>query len=200
MSDGLVWICDASGVEQAELDDYCDWLSESERSRLKSFIRPERKRQFIVGRVLLRQALGRLLQVTPREINLVDRPGVAPLLESNYTAGFSISHSGQWVACAVARSTVLGLDIERTDSSRDVMALAEQAFDASDIIALRAYEGSSQNSAFYRMWCAYEARFKLGCASVIEYPLESGDVTGMLACASPLPQAPVLTPVHLHEL
>ncbi|RNF30448.1 hypothetical protein NM04_12610 [Massilia aurea] len=199
-SEGLVWICDARDVGPAELDDYCEWLSESERSRLGGFTRPERKRQFIVGRVLLRHALARLLRVAPRDIDLVERPGLAPILASSCTTGFSISHSGQWVACAAARGTALGLDIERIDSSRDVMALAEHAFDASDIIALKANAPSLRHSAFYRMWCAHEARFKLGSPNAIEYPLESRELAGMLASANPLAPAPVLTPVRLRDL
>lgn len=199
-SDTTILICDSSILVQADLEGYCGWLGASEQSRLACFIRSERRRQFIVGRVLLRLALSSLRGVAREDLQLVERPGLAPLLASDPAVRFSISHSGGWVACAVGTDTALGLDIERVDLTRDVLTLAEHALDASEILTLKTHAPEARHAAFYRMWCAHEARFKLGGPSVVEYPLESCGLVGVLACASPLAQAPILTPVRLHAL
>lgn len=194
------WLVDSHAIDADALASYASWLSESEQARFGGFVRPERRRQFIVGRALLRLALGRLLGRAPGTIVLHERAGLAPALPDSVDVGFSISHSGRWVACAAGRDVALGLDIERIDPARDVMALAQQAFDASEVRALQAQAPGSRHAAFYRMWCAYEARIKLGRPSVAEYRLEAGELAGVLACDGSLEQAPALTLVRLHEL
>ncbi|QNB00319.1 4'-phosphopantetheinyl transferase superfamily protein [Massilia sp. Se16.2.3] len=75
---------------------------------------------------------------------------------------FSISHSGRWVACAASTCAPVGLDIERIDPARDVLALAEQTFGAEAAAELAALDGEARVIGFYRMWCRYEAHIKLG--------------------------------------
>lgn len=196
----LVWLVDSQAIAPDALAGYAAWLGESERERCARFVRHERRRQFIVGRALLRLAVGRLLGRAPAGTVIHERSGQAPILVDAADVGFSISHSARWVACAAGRGVALGLDIERVDPGRDVMALAEQAFDASEVRSLQLLAPAARHAAFYRMWCAYEARIKLGRASRAEYPLEATEISGALACDSPLAQKPVLSLVRLHEL
>lgn len=159
----LLWLADASALDDAALAPLTGWLGPSELQRYAGFTRPLRRRQFLVGRVLLRQALGALLGVPASVIALVERRGNAPLLDRAGCAhiGFSISHSGPWVACAVSDESLLGLDIEVVDPARDLHALAAQAFETADIAWLQARPDSSRVRDFYDMWCAKEARIKL---------------------------------------
>ena len=191
----LLWVVDADTVASETLARHAAWLGASERERCARFARAERRRQFIVGRALLRRALGSLLNIKPAAIGLEERPGLAPALLPEADVGFSISHSGRWVACAAGSGVSLGLDIERIDPARDVMALAEHAFSAQEVAILRDIEPASRQAAFYRMWCAHEARIKLGRPSVVEYPVTLPGVAGMLACTQPLETIPV--PRHL---
>jgi len=190
----LVWLVDAGALSGAALDAYAGWLGESERERCARFVRAERRRQFIVGRVLLRLALGRLLGVAPRSIALRERPGNAPALESpaQHGVGFSISHSGPWVACAASSMSLLGLDIERIDEGRDVLALAEQAFGPAAVSQLRALEGSDRLRTFYRMWCRHEAHIKLGGPGAADHAYEAQGLAICLSAAQPLAAAPDL--------
>jgi 4'-phosphopantetheinyl transferase len=189
----LLWLMDAGVLSGAALDGYAEWLGESERERCARFVRAQRRRQFIVGRALLRHALGRLLGVAPRSIVLRERPGNAPLLETPAPdgIGFSISHSGPWVACAASTVGALGLDIERIDARRDVLALAEQALGPEALVELQALEGDERVHAFYRMWCLHEAGIKLGGPGAGEYVFEQRGLAIALLCTVPLPVAPV---------
>ncbi|RFP14534.1 MULTISPECIES: 4'-phosphopantetheinyl transferase superfamily protein [unclassified Duganella] len=161
-----LWMTDADAVADGDL---LDWLSASEMARYRRFVRAQRQRQFVAGRVLLRMALGSLLGVAPRDIELEDIPGGAPLLKvpkvRGRVPGFSISHSGRWVACAVSAQTALGLDIEMRDPQRDLAALAAQAFDADEMAQwarLQALDEAQRVAGFYGLWSGKEARFKLG--------------------------------------
>lgn len=199
-ADTLVWLVDADAVDAEALTTYAGWLGPSEQVRCARFVRTGRRRQFIVGRALLRCAVGRLLGVVPASVLLEERPGQAPQLVSGDVAGFSISHSGRWVACAASATTAIGLDIERIDLTRDVLALARQALSASEADMLCACDPGLRHALFYRMWCAHEARIKLGAPALVDYPLGIPGLAGMLSCAVPLSIAPVLTPVHLQDL
>lgn len=195
----LVWLADIGALAPPALERYAIWLSESERARLDRFSRAGRRRQFLAGRALLRQALGRLLDLPPHEVVLRERPGQAPALElpASSGVGFSISHTGPWVACAVSRDTALGLDIECIDPGRDLLAIAEHAFEPVQVARLRACGEAQRVAEFYRLWCSHEARIKLGQPGGALHLFEHPGLAGALACARPLAVPPALTLVSL---
>ncbi len=157
-----VWLLDGRTVGDDQLLPFVSWLNPAELQRYQRFLRVERQRQFLLGRILLRCALGKLLDVQPTSISLSERAGYAPVLNrEDVTPGFSLSHSGPWVACAVSEQSALGLDIEMLDGTRDLLALAEQAFDASECTLLKDKEGAERVAAFYTLWSTKEARYKL---------------------------------------
>lgn len=166
----LIWLADASAMTDASQQRHLAWLTPGELARHGRFVREQRRRQFVAGRVLLRMALAPLLRVPPEKVLLEERNGQSPRLLAPVAGcaapGFSISHSGRWVACAVGEQAV-GLDIEVRDSSRDLSALAKQAFDADEMARwqqMQRWEDAARVEGFYRLWSEKEARFKLGLA------------------------------------
>lgn len=190
----LVWLADAAHLGEDALAACSGWLGADERQRLARFVRAERRIQFVGGRALLRRALGELLGVPPDAIRLQDRPGRGPALlhPAAPAVGFSISHSGNWIACAASTETMLGLDIERVDSGRDVLRLAEQAFGPEEAARLAACEAGKRIDVFYRMWCEHEARIKLALPIGKMYAFGRSGLSGALACATPLAADPVV--------
>jgi 4'-phosphopantetheinyl transferase len=167
-----LWMVDADAVTEVDLQRYRGWLSPGETARYQRFVRAQRQRQFVVGRILLRTLLARLLNVGPQEVRLEEQVGKAPRLIApvlkGAAPGFSISHSGRWVACAASVQTALGLDIEMRDPERDLSALASQAFDAEEMAQwerMRHLSDEQRVGNFYRLWSEKEARFKLGVSS-----------------------------------
>ncbi len=162
-----VWLADGDAAGAASLSKFHGWLGPDELARHQRFVREQRQRQFVFGRGLLRMALGSLLNCAPETIRLEEQFGKAPrlVLPSRPEVGFSISHSGRWVACAISMQTALGLDIEMRDPSRDLDALAAQAFEADETLAwarLQSQPRAQRVEGFYRLWSEKEARFKLG--------------------------------------
>ena len=157
-----VWLADGRTVADEALAACFDWLNPDEKIRYAGFVRPERQRQFLLGRVLLRLALSRLLAVSPAGIFLTERAGFAPRLHCTGPApGFSLSHSGAWVACAISADCALGLDIEILDATRDFGGLAGQAFSADELVWFDAQPPAQRVAAFYQLWSRKEANFKL---------------------------------------
>jgi 4'-phosphopantetheinyl transferase len=191
-----IWLLDAGALADEALAPFADWLDASELQRLAHFVRPARRRQYLAGRALARQALGRLLGLAPREVRLLDRSGAAPLLAlpGYEQVGFSISHSGAWVGCAVNRTSQVGFDIEVLDPSRDIDALAVQVFDQQTCAWLLARPEAQRVRDFYRLWSEAEARFKLGATPVVHtFHVPHPELSVGLCCEYDLARPPELS-------
>lgn len=169
-----VWLVDARQVSAAQLALMRSWLNQAEQERCARFRRPQRERQLIIGHGLLRLALGELLGVPAARVELEERAGLAPRLvlpaaaaghgDQRWPApvpGFSLSHSGHWIACGFSADSQLGLDIELLDARRDLLALAEHAFGDAEAARLRALPAPDRLAQFYQRWSSMEALFKL---------------------------------------
>jgi 4'-phosphopantetheinyl transferase len=189
-----VWLLNCQAIGDEELAPFVAWLGLSEVQRLTRFVRAGRRQQFLAGRALLRQLLGELLGMQPAAVPLVERPGNVPLLDLPESAevGFSLSHSGHWVACAVSATSRLGLDVERMDESRDIEALGAHIFDAEHQIWLAGRAAAHRLQDFYELWSATEARFKLGAPIAHEAYLSHPELSVVLCSAQPLAAEPEL--------
>jgi 4'-phosphopantetheinyl transferase len=190
----IVRLLDARTLDDGVLAGHATWLDDSERARLDRFVRRERRNQFIAGRVLARRTLGAVLGVAPETVRLVERPGAAPALAvpDAGAAGFSISHSGPWIACAASATGRIGLDIEVVDPARDIDALAAQAFDASQQAWLAMRPTATRSADFYRMWSTLEASYKLGTTAAATFDLSRPGLSIVVCSARELAAPPVV--------
>ena len=62
----------------------------------------------------------------------------------------SVSHSGERVAVAVARSYEIGVDVERIDPDVDLAGLIEQALTTSEASDLAAEPAGDERAGFFR--------------------------------------------------
>ncbi|MET3107117.1 4'-phosphopantetheinyl transferase [Oxalobacteraceae bacterium GrIS 2.11] len=195
-SSAIIRLIDIKTITDEQLAAAHGWLSPSESTRLQRLARTERKRQFMAGRALLRFSIAQLLNIQARAISLSEQERQAPQL---HIAGFSpvpffsISHSGNWVACACSSSTGLGLDIEVLDAKRNLAAIAQHAFGADDLAWLQ--NQPDQVGAFYRLWSIKEARFKLTQSYAIapvehQYAIEHPAVSIVMMTGQALVGAP----------
>lgn len=204
MTTARLFFVDAGAVPDADLPRLREWLAPGEQARCQRFARAQRLRQFVIGRVLARVALGRILGVPAGAVVLEEQVAGAPLLVApasaptikGFAGGFSISHSGRWVACAVSADTRIGLDIELLDASRDLDALAAQAFDASEIAQWQALPVAGRLDGFYRLWSEKEARFKLGVEGH-SMPIAHDELSVVVCSARRLDEAPEIELVSL---
>jgi 4'-phosphopantetheinyl transferase len=165
----VVWLIDADRVEASRIERCCKALGPAENARLGRFIRQERRTQYVLGRTLLRRAVGHFTGLPPTDIAVIEREADSPLLKlpaSSVSPWFSISHSGPWIACAASRDTPLGLDIEaiKRKRERDVPGMAEAAYSVPERQYVMEADGDERLARFYRVWTTKEALFKLQSA------------------------------------
>ena len=160
-----VWLLDINRVTELAIAYFEQRLTASEAHRYANFARIQRKRQFLVARMLLRVAASKMINVPIHEITVRDRVGSAPELvvaDGQFSPpNFSISHSGNWVGCALSTDVMLGFDLEINHPDRDIVALSQAAFEPDEQLWLMQQPDADRIAAFYRLWSTREALYKL---------------------------------------
>lgn len=93
------------------------WLTLGERRRVKGFNDPTTRRQFSVGRSVLRMILAKLLNCDPGAVPLsttADDHVLVPVPNENRTVMFDVSHVGIWVVIAASAGRV-GIGLVNSD-------------------------------------------------------------------------------------
>lgn len=190
-----IWLANLDKLPMELVSDWVGSLSAGEQQRYRAFIRAERQRQFVAGRMLLRHAVGVEAGASGTAVRVEEQLGKPPVLTvdgARRAPFFSIAHSGSWLACAVSAGSAVGLDIEVPDPARDIAAAAAQAFGVTEAHRLMAQPEEARLAEFYALWCRAEASFKLGQTAAACYAIAHDDVAIAACTAHPLAGAPML--------
>lgn len=160
--DGLhVWAIDIDAhIDRA--DDWFELLCPDEQQRARSRTRRPGFSRFVVGRAMLRQLLGRYLDVEPNRLAFCYNPQGKPSIESpgDCRLHFNLAHSASMAVCAVATESPVGIDLERINRRRDFDGVASRFFNEAETCVLRNLPDPQRAEAFYRIWTQKEAYVK----------------------------------------
>lgn len=171
-------------------------LEASEIERAARFHFELHRRRFIHGRGLLRQVLGRALDVPPDrlrfEVGAAGKPRLAPPF-SDQAPGldFNLSHSADLALIALSDGAAIGADIEVPRPVPEMAAIARQNFAPSERTCLASLPLELQADAFLACWTRKEAFVKAlgGGLSIaldsFEVSLDPRAPAALLACADP---------------
>lgn len=139
------------------------WLSPSEAVRLQGITAPQRRRQFLAGRWLARRLLARYAGEAGGPWGLEENPGGPPTVAAppgGASPRVALSHSGDWVACAVSWVGLLGIDVEQTRPGRDLEGLAEICLHPDETARWHGTPLAEREQLFYQLWTLKEAWVK----------------------------------------
>jgi 4'-phosphopantetheinyl transferase len=156
-------------VWQARLDSEewpsADRLPPEEQARAARLQRPDARNRWVAARWALRGVLGRYLEEEPAEIELRVRGRGKPVLAGPPASlRFNLSHSRDLALVAIAQGRELGVDVERIEPRRDVLALTHRALSSADAASVRKAPPHARQAAFHAAWTRREAIAK--CLSV----------------------------------
>lgn len=141
------------------------WLSASEQRRCETISAPRRRQQFLAGRWFLRQCLAQWHggEATDYALSASD-DGPALLMAAPFDLSarplhVSLSHSADWVACAVASSPV-GVDVEDTTRQRDTDALGAMIHGRHETESVAPLDAATRQRQFFARWGLKEAWIK----------------------------------------
>jgi 4'-phosphopantetheinyl transferase len=108
-----------------------------------------------------RRVLSRYGAVAPSDWQFVRNAQGKPALAGAAQAlDFNLSHSGDWLACAVTAGTPVGVDLEYCHPDRATMKLARRFFRPEEADALQDCSEARQRDRFYDFWTLKEAAVK----------------------------------------
>jgi 4'-phosphopantetheinyl transferase len=143
----------AEARSSGALGRYHAGLTEEERAR-HARMRPDpRGDEFLVGRALVRHALGR------HAPGATFTAGTHGRLAVGGDVQFNLSHAEGVVVCAVAEGDI-GVDVEKVDPARTEPGVWQQYFAAPEVAALAALPENDRCERFFRYWTLKEAYIK----------------------------------------
>ena len=157
-ADFSLYLCQMSQWCQIPQAQLLTGLSADEQRQCAHFSQPQRRHGYALSRYLLRQRLAATLNCSPAGLRFRLGSHGRPELEHGEFC-FNLSHSGDWLALALGPCP-LGVDIEVTRPTRQLLAIAKRFFTAREYHALASLPNDAQESAFLELWCLKEALLK----------------------------------------
>ena len=108
-----------------------------------------------------RRVLSRYAAVAPPDWQFVlNKHGKPAVAGATHALDFNLSHSGDWLACAVTAGTPVGVDLEYCHPDRAAMKVARRFFRPEEVAALLDCGEAQQRDRFYDFWTLKEAAVK----------------------------------------
>ena len=149
-------------------------LSTNEHTRAQRFISDDVRDRFIIGRGLLRTALGQHLNRAPESL-VFDYGAQGKPIISDAPLHFNLSHSADMLLLALATHP-LGADVEQIRPMTGQRTVAHDNFSPAEFAVWSALPAAEQSPAFFNIWTRKEAYIK-ATGDGFRLPLAAFDVT-----------------------
>lgn len=143
-------------------------LSESELARAGAIVHSPRRLEWELARGVLRDVLGRYLELDARAIELRQPAGGPPRLMTQALSpprsgrlSFALSHSRGALLIVIGNSGGLAVDLERRSDLGPEVRVARRAFGPAAAASLGVLDPPARRREFLRMWTRHEALLKL---------------------------------------
>ncbi len=148
-----------------------EMLAPEERARHARFVQEKDRRQYLLGKVLVRSVLSRYRPLLPTEwVFTSNRFGKPVAANDPAPLHFNLSHTEGLIVCAVARHFEVGIDVEYLNRpvSLDV---ARRFFAPAEVAFLEQVHPEQRQRTFMLFWTLKEAYVKAP-GSGLSLPLE----------------------------
>ena len=145
-------------ADEARLRLFYSWLSVQKREKLERLRRREDRLRSLIGDAAVRKLYFEVSGRPPESAEIVFNRYNKPSFPGGYPFNFSISHSGEYVICAVSDDEC-GADIEKI--SLDHGGLHELVCTEYEQRYLERFSGNERSREFFRLWTLKESLVKL---------------------------------------
>ncbi|NRF98099.1 4'-phosphopantetheinyl transferase family protein [Paenibacillus dendritiformis] len=177
-------------MEQATLQQLLRLLPPDRQDKINRFRHQADACRSLLGEVLVRKIIGERTGLPNSRIRFQYNRYGKPELASEHRLFFNISHSGEWIACAV-HDTEVGIDVEQIKPID--LSVARRFFSAEEVEQLEKEPPEGRLKLFYDLWTLKESYVKLR-GQGLSIPLDSFSVhksdQGECCLRSPADAAP----------
>jgi len=173
-----IWLCDLKQLS-GDINNFYSILSEDERDRADKLKVEDKKQQYIITRAALRQRLGLLANIDPKDFVFDYLEHGKPVLNNDARfkdITFNVSHSNDLALIAVAQKQNIGIDIEKINHESDHQALITRFFSKAEQAEFQTMLDANKAKAFCACWTRKEAFIK-AVGDGVGYGLDKFDIT-----------------------
>ena len=162
-NDVQVWLAQ---LDQENTTEFEQIISEDERIRANRFRFETHRKQFIVGRGLLRKILAKYLHTTPSQIRFEYNLHGKPFFGEKSLSGikFNLSHSANLALYAITSNQEVGIDLELINPSFVDAGMISLCLTQRERAHFYSLSEEARNLFFFDCWTRKEAYLKaFGC-------------------------------------
>lgn len=145
-------------MDTAVFEHLSSFVREDSRERINGIKNRRSAQRSLVGELLAKVALNRVLSLPPDKLVFARGRYGKPYLANCPEAHFNISHSGDYIVCAVFDAPV-GIDIQKTEEI-DFSGVAKRAFTPAEAEVFALAPKGEEKRAFYEIWTKKESHIK----------------------------------------
>lgn len=157
-------------ISEEKLEKICLLINSEKRYKIKKFINKEDKIRMLIGEILIRTMIFEKLSIRNEHIAFEKNEYGKPYLKEHPKFNFNISHSGDFVVCAIDNKPI-GIDIEKIKHI-EYKEIAESFFSSSEFEYIGKADSEIELNKFYEIWTLKESYIKC-CGQGLSIPLKS---------------------------
>ncbi|OOM73640.1 4'-phosphopantetheinyl transferase sfp [Clostridium puniceum] len=156
-------------VTNERIDELCLFVNSEKKSKIERFINRKDKIRALIGEILIRTIIIETFGIRNEKIMFNKNEFGKPYLKDYENFNFNISHSGEFVVCAIDDKPV-GIDVEQIKPI-EYKEIAEGFFLNNEIEYIMKADLDSQLKKFYEIWTLKESYIKC-CGTGLSMPLK----------------------------
>lgn len=156
-------------IEQEKFDKLLSMLEEEKQNRIKRYIKWADRQRSLIGDILVRIAVVKKLGLKNSDIKYEKNKYGKPSIIGVENFHFNISHSGDWIVCAIDDKRV-GVDVEQINPID--LEIANRFFSKEEHEDLLNKPQDERLLYFFDLWTLKESFIKI-CGKGLSIPLDS---------------------------
>lgn len=153
-----IYAVNIEDISEDELDSLIKKVPEEKQARINKFMVKKDKIRALISEILLRTVLDKQFGINNEDIVILKNKYGKPYLKGNEDINFNISHSGDFVVCAVDDKPI-GIDIEQIIDI-DYKSIAESFFSKDEVQFILNASDENKLHRFYEVWTLKESYIK----------------------------------------
>lgn len=144
-------------IDDNKIEEFTRLISKEKLEKINRYRLREDYLRSLYGDILVRSEIIKQLGIANSDIKFVLNKYGKPYIEGYNNLFFNISHSEDWVICAISDEEV-GVDIEKIEKAP--VEVAEHYFHSREYKLIRGKAPEEVNEYFYKMWTLKESYIK----------------------------------------
>ncbi|MGH0498963.1 4'-phosphopantetheinyl transferase family protein [Bacillus wiedmannii] len=157
-------------ISEEKLKKLCLLINSEKRYKIKKLINKKDKIRTLIGEILIRTIIIQKLKISNKYIKFNRNQYGKPFLKDYPNFNFNISHSGNYVLCAVDNKSI-GIDVEEVKDI-EYEDIAKSFFTEKEFDYILNEDLNFQLNKFYELWTLKESYIKC-CGQGLLMPLKS---------------------------